>query len=90
MVNFDNFFHSTSGKYIFSIILGLGLATLFRTSCKGKNCYIFKAPPLEEIQDKIFKYDNKCYKFVSSATKCDSKKKYVNFETEDAKLKKLI
>lgn len=89
MVNLDNFFHSTTGKYLFSIILGLGLATLFRTTCKGKNCYIFKAPPLEEIKNKIYKYNDKCYKFVTTATKCDAKKKLVNFETEDVKMERI-
>jgi len=90
MVNFNNFFHSTTGKYLFSIILGLGLASLFRTVCKGKNCYIFKAPPLEELETNIYRYDKKCYKFTPSATKCDSKKRTLNFETEDIKIDKLI
>ena len=37
----DKFVHSQSGKYIMSIILGLGLATLFRQICSGKDCFKF-------------------------------------------------
>jgi hypothetical protein len=73
------FFHSETGKHMLSIILGLGLASLFRKVCKEKNCLIFKAPPLEEIKDKIYKYNDKCYKYNPISSKCDAKKKIVEF-----------
>jgi hypothetical protein len=60
-----------------SVILGFGLATLFRTVCKGKNCLLFKAPPMDEIQDKVFKHQDKCYKFTPVTKKCDTSKKNV-------------
>jgi len=81
MLNFSKFLHSQSGKYVMSILLGFGLATLFRTICKEKNCILFHAPPLEEIKDKIYKGENQqCYKYVSQSTKCDSKKKIMEFQ----------
>jgi len=74
------FLHTQIGRYIMSIILGFGLATLFRTVCKGKNCMIFKAPPMDEIEDKIYKHQDKCYKFTPVTTKCDAQKKNVSME----------
>ena len=74
------FLHTQIGRYIMSIILGFGLATLFRTVCKGKNCMIFKAPPMDEIEDKIYKHQDKCYKFTPVTTKCDAQKKNVLME----------
>ena len=73
----NKFLHTHSGKYIMSVILGFGLATLFRTVCKGKNCLLFKAPPMDEIQDKVFKHQDKCYKFTPGTKKCDTSKKNV-------------
>ena len=35
-------FKTETGRIIMSVLLGLGLATLFRKSCQGKNCMIFK------------------------------------------------
>ena len=70
---------STTGKYIMSILLGIGLASLFRSVCKGKNCVIYHAPPLDEIEDKIYKFDGKCYKFERVSRKCDSKKQILTF-----------
>ena len=74
------FVHTETGKYIMSILLGLGLASLFRTVCKEKNCIIFHAPPLEKIQDKIFKNNDKCVKYNTVTTKCRVDAKIVDFE----------
>ena len=71
--------HSEFGKNIVSILLGLGLATLFRKVCKNRNCMIFKAPEIEKIKDKTFKYNNKCYKYIEKAESCDKNKKIVSF-----------
>ena len=73
------FVHSETGRTIMSIILGLGLATLFRQMCSGKNCIVIKAPPLEEIDNKIYEFDDKCYKLEKNAETCNAKKKIVSF-----------
>ena len=73
------FVKSNTGKYLMSLILGIGLATIFRSVCKGKECIIHQAPPLEEIEDKIYKFDGKCYKFERISSKCNKNKKIVKF-----------
>ena len=55
--------YSPFGRIIISIVLGLGLATLFRRVCKERDCMVFKAPELDKINDQIFKFAGKCYKF---------------------------
>jgi hypothetical protein len=62
--------NSTRGKYVFSILLGIGLASLFRKACSNRNCLVFKAPSLDKIKNKIFNYNNKCYKFKDKGTSC--------------------
>ena len=68
--NLIKFLNSPRGKYIFSILLGLGLATLFRKACNSRNCLVFKAPDLNEIKGKIFNHDNICYEFKEESTTC--------------------
>ena len=70
----DKFVHSYTGKIIMSLLLGIGLATFFRSVCKGKQCRIIEAPPMEEITDQTYKFNNKCYKIEKNAINCDSKK----------------
>ena len=78
MVEFGKFVHTKTGKYVMSILLGYGLASLFRAACKDKKCLVFHAPPLNEIEDKIYKSGDKCYKYTQTATKCNSNKKIIN------------
>lgn len=79
-IHFGKYLHTERGKIIMSIILGFGLASLFRTVCKDNNCIIFHAPPLDEFKDKIYKNGEKCIKYVPVATKCSLNAKTVTFE----------
>jgi len=78
-MNLRRLIYSDIGKYIISILLGLGLATLFRKVCKDRNCIVFKAPNIKKIKNQIFKFENKCYKFIESIEKCDNQKKKIAF-----------
>ena len=77
--NIQEILHSKAGKYMFSIILGIGLASLFRKACKSRNCLVFKGPKMSNMKDNVFNYNNKCYKFIPNATKCDKNKKIIDF-----------
>lgn len=79
-MHLGKFVHTETGKILMSILLGFGLASLFRTVCKGKNCIIFHAPPLDKFKDKIYKNGDKCFKYTPVATKCSLNTKIVNFE----------
>lgn len=57
---------------IISIILGLGLASLFRQVCKDDKCRVVKGPNLKEIEKNIYKIDDKCYRYKPVATMCDN------------------
>jgi len=72
--------HTETGKYLMSILLGFGLASLFRTVCKDQNCIIFHAPPLDNFKDKIYKNNGKCMKYNPVATKCRINSKTITFE----------
>jgi hypothetical protein len=56
-MNFDirKFMTSEVGKKLFSILLGLGLSSIFRMSCKEKNCIVYSSPEFnKEILDKVY------------------------------------
>ena len=55
-MNIKKWIHSETSKYIISIILGLGLSTLFRKECHGENCIVFTAPPIEELDKETYLY----------------------------------
>ena len=65
-----NILKSHDVKIIFSVIWGLGLASLFRKVCKGRNCIIYRAPSISDIQGKIFGFNNKCYNYIPRLVNC--------------------
>ena len=69
--------YSPFGQCVISILLGLGLSTLFRKVCKDRSCIVFKGP--ENIKDKVFKYGDKCYTYSANAQSCDKTKKIIPF-----------
>ena len=78
-MNLKRLIYSDVGRIVISIILGLGLATLFRKVCKERDCLVFHAPKLDKIKNQIFKFKDKCYQFEEEIEKCDENKKIVNF-----------
>ena len=78
-MNIRKWIHSETSKYIISIILGLGLSTLFRKECYGDNCIEFTSPPIQELEKEMYLYGKKCYTYKSNSELCNSQKKSVRF-----------
>jgi len=85
MLRLSKFLHNGTGRILMSIILGLGLASLFRKVCKGRNCVVQKAPPLDEIDEQVYKFQEKCYKYSSVSVKCDKNMKSVEMDDDENK-----
>lgn len=68
----DKILDDPIGRIIFSILLGFGLATLFRKACSGNNCVIINGPPIKEINDNVYKIDDDCYKYTPESTSCEN------------------
>jgi len=76
-MNFKRLLNTEIGRTMISILLGLGLATLFRKVCNDKDCITFSGPVISEIDGKIYRHGDTCVKYSSVSTKCDSKKQII-------------
>lgn len=65
------FLNSKTGQIIISIILGLGLASLFKKVCQDNQCIVIKGPPMDEVNKYVYKIDDECFKYSPHSTKCD-------------------
>jgi hypothetical protein len=83
-MNLKRLLNTGLGQFFISLLLGLGLATLFRKVCKDKNCITFNGPVISEIDGKIYKYGDKCYSYVYAPSSCDANKKIVDISLQDA------
>jgi hypothetical protein len=75
MFNILKFFKSKLGMKLLSILLGLGLASIFKMSCDNRNCLVFKAFELQD--NKVIKYDNKCYSATEKIEPCNKEKEII-------------
>lgn len=76
-MNLERLINSETGKIVVSIVLGLGLATLFRKVCNDETCLSFNGPVISDIEEKTFKYGNKCYRYTVDADTCKSTNKII-------------
>ena len=79
-MHLDKLIHTPTGRVIISIILGLGLASLFKQTCVGRNCIVLKSPPINTIQNTVYRNTNAndatgCFKYEVIPMKCDKNKK---------------
>ena len=66
----ENLYRTVTGRYIISIILGLGISALFRKVCNERDCLIVKGPPTDQIVGNIYEFDSKCFKYRVKNTSC--------------------
>jgi hypothetical protein len=72
-MNIKRLINTELGKKLLSILIGLGLASLFQRVCKEKNCIQFRGPILnDQVEGKVFEFDHKCYRYDAHAVKCDA------------------
>jgi len=81
-MNFKRLLHTKMGVTVISILLGLGLATVFRKVCTDKNCIIFKGPVISDVVDKTYKHGEKCYKYNINPTTCNPNKKIIDIKSK--------
>ena len=81
----DRLLNTREGRIMISVIWGLGLAFLFfKQTCKGDNCIVYSAPPIDDITKNIYSQKNnvnECYIFKPYNVNCD--------KTKDKPLKKI-
>ena len=53
-----------------SFMLGLAIVIVVTPMCRGKDCMLVKAPPLNEVNHTIYHIATKCYKFEAVAMEC--------------------
>uniref|UniRef100_A0A6C0JLY0 Uncharacterized protein n=1 Tax=viral metagenome TaxID=1070528 RepID=A0A6C0JLY0_9ZZZZ len=76
-MHLKKFLKGRTGKIFISIILGLGLSTIFKVSCDSNNCVVIQKSP--DFKDKkIIKYNKKCYEPIENMETCNEKKKIIN------------
>ena len=68
----DRLFYTNFGQIMISALFGISLALVFNRVCKD-NCTIYFAPKYDDINNKVFKLDDTCYKYKTVNVPCNDK-----------------
>lgn len=69
------------GAIIISVVLGLGLSSIFRKVCKNGKCIILRGPEPKELKDNVYYWYDKCIKYETIPSKCGDKDKLIKQRT---------
>lgn len=61
------------GRILISVILGLGLAALFRRACSGDGCILIESPDSKDVNDYVYRINSACYKYSPNTVPCPIK-----------------
>ena len=64
-----------------SILLGFGLAAVFRPLCKGPDCVVLRGPPVNDVRGAVYQYGSKCVEFNTKPVECPKDKTVQVVET---------
>lgn len=62
-------FSTPMGKKVASVILGIGLATMFRKICNNSKCLVIKGPKNDQLNH-YYRIDKTCYKYNPYPINC--------------------
>ena len=62
--------NTREGGMIVSVILGLGLAAVFRQACQGNSCVVLRSPPMKQVRDSVYQVEDKCYRYQPQVVQC--------------------
>jgi hypothetical protein len=65
------FLENEAGQIMASIVLGLGLAAVFRKACHDNKCIVIKGPSLEDTKKFYYKLNDDCYKYERVDVACE-------------------
>jgi len=80
-MNLKRLLHTKMGVTMISILLGFGLATLFRKVCTDKSCIKFNGPIIGDVVGKVYKHGEKCYKYDIAPIPCDRTKQSIDISS---------
>jgi hypothetical protein len=69
-ININRVLDTPFGSIAISILLGLGLAALFRSACKDGKCIVVTSPATEETANFVYKVQDECFKYTPVAAPC--------------------
>jgi hypothetical protein len=74
MAQFEKLMDTPEFSIMVSMILGFGLAAIFRPLCKGPDCIVLRGPLVSELRGVVYQFGSKCVEFDAKPVECPTPK----------------
>lgn len=64
--------YTKSGQIMFAIVLGIGMAGIFKKTCEGKTCMVVYGPDVDEVKRTKYRVGEKCFRFKPKQAECSA------------------
>ena len=64
MLSIKKMLTKPSFAFLISVLLGLGLASIFRKACSDRSCLVIQTIPPKKLIGKKLRRDGNCYEWV--------------------------
>jgi hypothetical protein len=64
-------FYTKLGQVFISALFGVAIAFMFQKVCKDRKCIVIQAPPLKDVEKKVFGVDGQCYRYEPYIVDCN-------------------
>tara|TARA_B000000557_G_C20485210_1_gene321316 strand:- start:78 stop:293 length:216 start_codon:yes stop_codon:yes gene_type:complete len=69
MVSINKLLSNQSFSLFISVLLGFGLASIFRKACNNRSCLVVQTIPTKKLIGKKLKREGKCYQWTPKTVK---------------------
>lgn len=70
MISWEKFFNLPGVTTLLSLLLGFGIAAIFRPLCNGPDCVVIRGPPVSDIRGSVYQIGKQCVEFKPKAITC--------------------
>ena len=68
----DRLFYTHVGQVGVSALFGIALALVFMRVCKDRKCLVIRAPPTQDIKNKVYHIEGECFQYTPFMVPCPS------------------
>lgn len=70
MISWEKFFNLPGITTLLSLLVGFGIAAIFRPLCNGPDCVVIRGPPVNDIRGSVYQIGKQCVEFKPKAIAC--------------------
>jgi hypothetical protein len=70
MIKWETFLNQPGVMTLLSLLMGFGIAAMFRPLCNSPDCMVIRGPPVNDVRGSVYQFGKQCVEFTPKAIAC--------------------